>query len=210
MYECKLYTYISATKPFWFSIWFREFGHELNLFVFPFFRLQILQWDYKFVLCLWHKEKKNVKYLPNQNKNSVNSFWTQKKNAYFLYAFQIAPVWITFVFSPFRIFALSQQCTEIGTTRFRNIQLRFIGKGAMRVCDDNFIFAFITRLNVANTKCNGIGFSISMEFVANSFEQRCYTFVIEFECWCRLAFNLHANISDFAWLGNKKWYFSFI
>lgn len=116
---------------------------------------------------------------------------------YLCHALQIAPVWIILVFAPFGVLALSQQSAKVRTARFRNIQLRFIGKGAMAVCKYDFVFAFITRFNIANAKCDCVGFAIGVEFIANTFDKRGHTFVVKFVCWCRVALHLYLNVTSF-------------
>lgn len=121
-------------------------------------------------------------------------------NSYLFYSLQITPVWIILILAPFGVLALPQQSTKVRTTRFWNIQLRYIGTIAMRVCKYDFVFAFITVFDVANAKCNCVSFAIGVEFIANAFDKRSHTFVVKFVCWCRCTLNLDTDVCSFTWL----------
>lgn len=191
-------TYFFSTEPFGFGILFREFCQKFNLFVLSFFHRLIFQWSHKIIFCLQKGEKLfEISFNTLLKFKSILHCRNYKQKSYLFHTFQIAPVWITLIFSPFGILAFSQQSTKVCTSRFRNVQLRFIGNGAVTVCKDDFVFAFITRFDIPHTKCNCIGCAISVEFIANTFNKWSYTFVVKLECWCRCTLNLYTDVSSF-------------
>lgn len=120
---------------------------------------------------------------------------------WFINFFQIAPIWVFLLVTPFGVLAFFQHSTEVHTTWIRHKHLHFGGVFSVNIRNDNSVFAFIVRFDFAHAKCDGVWFAIGKEFEATTFDELRDS-LVEFKCWRWITFNLNTNISG--WICTKR------